>query len=217
MIGRNPAIIFVIEGLTGARAVDGVRIGGSGQAVIDELGGRGVGQQAGLRIYAGGTVEDDIPAGRKLFLASNADTGLLQVVSRQDESRSAGVAVHQRCAFIVIAVFGQAVADPAYADVIRAIHRDAVQSQRAIGGQEFVAAGAGVGAGRNRPSGLGGQDLVETGTLGAVYGHRFNLGDLETGRCELQAILAGKQLREAVHAVPARLFLASLARTPIRG
>src|SRR5580693_4445604 len=55
------------------------------------------------------------------------------------------VPVHQRFAFVVVAVFRQAVADIAEADVIRAVQRDAVPGQRAIGGGELVAARAGVG------------------------------------------------------------------------
>ncbi len=58
------------------------------------------------------------------------------------------VSVHQRSAFIVSGVFRQAVADPADADVIRTVHRDAVPGQRAIGGEELVAARAGVGGAR---------------------------------------------------------------------
>jgi len=41
----------------------------------------------------------------KLFLAPDAETRLLQVVRRDDESRSAAVSVHQRFTFVVIAVF----------------------------------------------------------------------------------------------------------------
>src|SRR5580704_10308540 len=55
------------------------------------------------------------------------------------------VSVHQRCAFIVIAVLRQAVADPADADVIRTVQCDAVPGERAIGGGELVATRAGVG------------------------------------------------------------------------
>src|SRR3984885_3895068 len=42
--GRYSAIDFVIEGLAGARAVDGVGIAGPGKAVVDGLGGRRVGE-----------------------------------------------------------------------------------------------------------------------------------------------------------------------------
>src|ERR1700685_2867506 len=56
------------------------------------------------------------------------------------------VSVHQRFAFIVVAVYGQAVADPTDADVIRTVQRDAVPGQRAIGGGELAAARAGVGS-----------------------------------------------------------------------
>src|SRR5580704_4975341 len=38
-LGRYTAIVFVIEGLARARAVDGVRIAGPGKAVVDGLGG----------------------------------------------------------------------------------------------------------------------------------------------------------------------------------
>src|SRR5215469_8902580 len=51
-LGRYTAIEFVIEGLARARAIDDERIAGSRQAVVDGLGGRRVGQQAGLRIDA---------------------------------------------------------------------------------------------------------------------------------------------------------------------
>src|SRR5580693_884377 len=37
--GRYTAIVFVIEGLAGARAVDGVRIAAPGKAIVDGLGG----------------------------------------------------------------------------------------------------------------------------------------------------------------------------------
>jgi hypothetical protein len=53
--------------------------------------------------------------------------------------------VHQRFAFIVIAIFRQAVADVAEADVIRTIQRDAVPGQIAIGGGKLAAARAGIG------------------------------------------------------------------------
>src|ERR1700677_782129 len=39
MHGRYTAIDFVIEGLTGARSVDGVRIAAPGKAVVDGVGG----------------------------------------------------------------------------------------------------------------------------------------------------------------------------------
>src|SRR5580692_1065640 len=140
-LGRYTAIVFVIEGLARTRAVDGFRIAGPGQAVVDDVGGWRVGEQAGLRIDASGSVEHDGPARRKLFLAPDAETRLLQVVRRDQESRLIAVAVHQRFAFIVVAVHRQAVADPADAHVIRAVHGNAVPGQRAIGGGELAAAG----------------------------------------------------------------------------
>jgi hypothetical protein len=103
--GRYAAIVFVIEGLAGARAVDGHRITLPGKAVVDGLGGGRVGEQAGMRIDAGGSVEHNGPARRKLFLAADAETGLLQVVRRHQESMLIAVPVHQRFAFIVRAVF----------------------------------------------------------------------------------------------------------------
>src|ERR1700683_5776878 len=54
--GRYTAIVFVVEGLAGARAVDGVRIAAPGKAVVDGLGGRRVGELAGIRVDAGGSV-----------------------------------------------------------------------------------------------------------------------------------------------------------------
>src|SRR5579863_2151191 len=69
MRGRYTAIDFVIEGLARARAVDSVRIAFPGKAVIDCLGGRSVGEQAGLRIDASRSVEHNGPAMHKLFLA----------------------------------------------------------------------------------------------------------------------------------------------------
>src|SRR5208283_2045239 len=68
LFGRNTATDFVIEGLARACAVDGVRIAAPGKAVVDDLGGRRIGDQAGLRIDAGGSVELNGPAGQKLFL-----------------------------------------------------------------------------------------------------------------------------------------------------
>src|SRR5580704_7816018 len=52
MRGRYTAIDFVIEGLARARTVDGVRVAAPGKPVVDGLGGRRVGEQAGLRIDA---------------------------------------------------------------------------------------------------------------------------------------------------------------------
>src|ERR1700733_953752 len=76
MVGRYTGIDFVIEGLARTRAVDGVRIALSGKAVVDGLGGRRVGEQAGLRIDAGRSVEHNGPAGLKLFLAPDAQASL---------------------------------------------------------------------------------------------------------------------------------------------
>jgi hypothetical protein len=75
-LGRYTAIEFVIEDLTGARAVDGFRIAAPGQAIVGEVGGRGVGELAGIRIDAGRCVEHHGPAVQELFLASDAHTGL---------------------------------------------------------------------------------------------------------------------------------------------
>src|SRR5277367_6646011 len=134
MLRRYTAIYFVIEGLARPRAVDGVRIAFPGKAVVDGLGGRRVGQQAGLRIDATGGVEHNRPARLKLYLAPDAETRLLQVVRCDQESILIAVSIHQRCAFIVIAVFRQAVADPADADVIGTVQSDAVPGQRIGGG-----------------------------------------------------------------------------------
>src|SRR5580658_4723951 len=105
MRGRYTAIVFVIERLARARAVDGERIAGPGKAVVGDLGGRRVGEQAGLRIDASGSVEHNRPARQKFLLASDAKTGLLQVVRCDDESMFIAVSVRQRFAFIVIAIF----------------------------------------------------------------------------------------------------------------
>src|ERR1700733_5725817 len=126
MRGRYTAIDFVIEGLARARAVDGYRIAAPGKAVVDGVGVGCVSKQAGLRIDASGSVEHNGPAMRKLFLAPDAQTRLLQVVRRDEESMLIAVWVPQRFAFIVVAVFRQAVADIADADVIRSVHRNAV-------------------------------------------------------------------------------------------
>src|ERR1700733_4681181 len=82
---------------------------------------------------------------RNLFLAPNAQTRLLQVVGCDNESMLKAVSVYQGFAFVVIAVFRQAMADPADADIIRTVHRDSVPGQRAIRGGELAAARAGVG------------------------------------------------------------------------
>jgi hypothetical protein len=41
----------------------------------------------------------------ELLLAPDAQTGLLEVVRRDEESMFIAVPIYQRCAFIVIAVF----------------------------------------------------------------------------------------------------------------
>jgi hypothetical protein len=53
--GRYTGIEFVIKGLARARAVDGYGIAAPGKAVVGGLGGRSVGEQAGLRIDASGS------------------------------------------------------------------------------------------------------------------------------------------------------------------
>src|SRR5580693_8708098 len=85
-LGRYAAIIFVIEGLARTRAVDGFRIAGPGESVVDDVGAGRVGEQAGLRIDASGSIEHNGPARRKLFLAPDAQPRLLQVVRRDEES-----------------------------------------------------------------------------------------------------------------------------------
>ena len=107
-------------------------------------------------------------------------------------------------------------AHPANTHVIRAVHRDAVPGQRAIGGQEFVAAGAGVGRGRNGPR-LQHLDLIERDRLGAVYGDRVDVSDFEAGGRKFQAIFTGGQRREAEDAIRTGFFFARIARAPIRG
>ncbi len=103
--GRYTAIVLVIERLARARAVNGERIAGPGKAVVDDLGGGRVGEQAGLRIDARGSVEHNEPAGRKLLLTLDAKPRLRQVVRCDEESMLIAVSVHQRFAFIVRAVF----------------------------------------------------------------------------------------------------------------
>ena len=133
---RYTAIEFVVEDLAGARAVAGERIAAPGEAGVAGVGGRHVGELAGLRIDAGRGVEHNGPAGQKLFLALEAQTRLRQVVRRKEELRMVAVPVDQRFALIIIAVFRQAVADPARAGVIRAVQGDAVPRQRAIGDED---------------------------------------------------------------------------------
>ena len=50
MGGGDAAEDFVIEGLAGPRAIAGVRIAAPGQAVVDRVGVRHVGEVAGLRV-----------------------------------------------------------------------------------------------------------------------------------------------------------------------
>src|SRR5580658_690690 len=103
MRGRYTAIVFIIEGLARARPIDGYRIAAPRKAVVNDVSGGRVSQQAGLRIDARGSVEHNRPARQKLFLAPDAQTRLLQVVRCDDESMFIAVSVYQRFAFIVIA------------------------------------------------------------------------------------------------------------------
>ncbi len=158
---RYPAVEFVIEGLASARAVNGGRIAVPGKAGVGGHGGWRVGELAGLRIDAGRRVEHNEPVVRELFPAPDAQAGLLQVVRRNEELRVIAVPVHQRFAFVVVAVYRHAMADPAHADVIRAVQGDAVPGQRAIGGEELLGARTGRWAGlssRSRRSQLVGPD-----------------------------------------------------------
>ena len=143
--GRYAAIELVVDGLARARAVAGLGIAAPGKAVVAGVGGRHVGELAGLRIDARRSIEHHRPAGHELFPGLDAQPRLRQVVRRDDEARLIAVAVDQRFAFVVVAVFRQAVADPAQADVIRAVDGDAVPGQRAIAGEEILGAGAGCG------------------------------------------------------------------------
>jgi diphthamide synthase (EF-2-diphthine--ammonia ligase) len=104
-LGRYATIVFVVEGLARARAVNGEGITGSGKAVVDDLGLRRVGEQSGIRIDASGSVEHNRPARHKLHFAADAQARLLQVVWRDDESMLISVTVHQGFAFVVIAIF----------------------------------------------------------------------------------------------------------------
>src|SRR5579862_576608 len=104
MRGSYPGIDFVIEGLARARAVDGVRIAFSGKAVVNDVSLGCVGEKAGIGIDARGSIKYKVPAVRKLFLALNAQAGLLKVVRRDEESMLKAVSVDQRRAFIVIAI-----------------------------------------------------------------------------------------------------------------
>src|SRR5580700_8905711 len=71
--GRYTAIVFVIERLAGARAVDGIRIAAPGKAVVDGHGRCRVGQLPGLPIDASPSVAHNGPARRKLFPAPDAE------------------------------------------------------------------------------------------------------------------------------------------------
>ena len=145
LFGGNTAIDFVVERLASAGAINGVGISGTGKTIVDGLRGGSVGEQARLWIDAGGSVEDNGPARKKLFPAADAETGLLKVVGRDNETMLIAVAVDERRTFIVVTVFRKAVADPANANVIGTVEGDAVPSKSAIGGGEFVATGAGIG------------------------------------------------------------------------
>src|SRR5215469_14196244 len=57
---------------------------------------------------------------------------------RRITKREIGVPVDQRLAFIVIGTLRHAVADPAHADVICAVERDAVPGEGAIGVNELL-------------------------------------------------------------------------------
>src|ERR1700679_3965239 len=105
----------------------------------------------------------------KLFPAPDADTRLLQVVRRDQESMFIAVPVYQGLALVVITVFRQAVAHPADANVIRTVQRDAVPGQRAIGGRELVAARAGVGSLRMRIGGSGSRRLRPRRRAGGTH------------------------------------------------
>src|SRR3984885_11920359 len=103
--GGYTAIELVIEGLPRARAVADERVAAPGETGVAGVSGRHVGELAGLRIDAGRSVENNEPVMHKLFPGLDAHAGLLQVVRRDEESRLIAVAVDQRFAFIVIAVF----------------------------------------------------------------------------------------------------------------
>src|SRR6202789_1660006 len=104
MLRRDAGIEFVIERLACTRAVDGFRVAGSGKAVVGGVGGGRVGEQARLRIDASGSVEHYRPPGEKLFPGPDAQPCLLQIVRCDKESVLIAVSVHQRFAFIVVAV-----------------------------------------------------------------------------------------------------------------
>ncbi len=72
-LGRYADIELVVEGLACARAVAGERIAFPGQAGVLGIGGRQVGELAGLRIEAGRGGEHAEPAGHQLFPTPKAD------------------------------------------------------------------------------------------------------------------------------------------------
>ncbi len=141
--GRYTAKELIIEGLAGARAVAGERIAAAGQTVVEVLVAAMLASWPDCGLMPVEALNTTDQPGQKLLLAPDAETRLRQVVRRDEESRLIAVAVHQRFAFIVVAVFRQTMADPTDADVVRAVQRDAVPGQGAIGGEEFLHAGAG--------------------------------------------------------------------------
>src|SRR6516225_3455196 len=80
LLGRYTALKFVVEGLTRPRAVAGERITLPGEAVVGDVGGWHVGELAGLRVDAGRSVEHREPILHELYLASDAHTGLREVI-----------------------------------------------------------------------------------------------------------------------------------------
>ena len=85
MCGRYTAKEFVIEGLARARAVAGKRVAAPREAGVGGVGGRQVGELAGLRIDAGRRVEHNEPVIHELYLRLDAQTRLRQVVRRNEE------------------------------------------------------------------------------------------------------------------------------------
>src|SRR5579862_8803416 len=152
MRGRYASVNFVVERLAGTRAVNSVGIAGAGKPIVDDVRLGCVGEQARLRIDAGGSVEYNGPAVEEFFFTTDAETGLLQVVGRDQESMLIAVAIDQRRAFVVVSIFRQAVTDPADANIIRAVQSDAVPGEGAICEGELASARAGV---RGLSGGLG--------------------------------------------------------------
>ncbi len=95
-------------------------------------------------------------------------------------------------------------ADPADADVIGAVQRDAVPGQR-------------IGSGCSCRSRFSGLDLIGTRRLADVDGARFDVGSPEASRSKLHGIIAGSRQREPVHAIGAGNLLACLACVLICG